>query len=134
MKWSDNIIIDLLFFTNLGFIADKLGNYKSMTIFVVALGGIAPFSVLWIFKDHQSRIPLQRNSSFHNLSSEESFESMNSVVERSYTFPLLVIFQLICFFSGTTITSTLDLCGLAICKKHGCDFGRQKLWGNYTND
>lgn len=127
-----------LFVSTLGFIGDKLGNYKAMTMFCVGLGGAAPFGILWLFKDHQNYVSFQQSNASHNLSSEDNhanyYEHVDVVAEQSYTFPLLVIFRLLCFFSATTSTSLLDACGLTICKKYDCDFGRQKLWGNNAHD
>ena len=132
--WCNTILSNLIFkfgFT-LGFIGDKLGNYKAMAMFCVAVGGAAPFGILWLFKDHQNYLSLQNNTEFQNTTRNDHPESAELIVNQSYTFPLLVIFRLMCFFSATTSVSLLDASGLTMCKKYNCDFGRQKLWGNYT--
>merc|ERR1711973_144629 len=105
-----------------GFIGDRLGNYKALTIISVVLAGVSPFGVLWLFNDHQSYCLL------NNIQSNSTDDWVDPG-QQAYTFPLLLFFRLLCFYSMTSATSLLDACAIAICKKERGDFGRQKLWG-----
>ena len=97
-----------------------MGNYKVLTISGVVLAGLSPFGILWLFNDHQS---------YHSADASNSTGDPVDPVERVYTFPLLLVFRLLCFYSETTTSSLLDASAIAICKTHNGDFGRQKLWG-----
>lgn len=46
----------------------------------------------------------------------------------TYIFPLLLIIRLLGFFLFDASQSLLDSCGMSMTKKHGGDFGRQKMW------
>ena len=114
-----------------GFLGDKLGNYKILAIFGVLVGGCMPFGILWLFMDHQNYISAQHDIIGLNNESFNSSVIIEPVIQQPYTFPLLVLFRLTCFYSSTSTISLIDACAMTICKKHNADFGRQKLWGNW---
>ena len=119
--------MSLLFSIFQGFLADKTGNYKMLLILSVLGCGFVPFGVLWLYQDHQSyqATPLFENDTDHSV-----LENMGVfVAERSYTFPLLVVFRIAGFIATDVMTTMLDVCGMTTAKKHGGDFARQKLWG-----
>ena len=128
---KENELIDYATFVlTLGFLGDKLGNYKILTISGVILGGTGPFGVLWLFNDHQHYKALQYNITGQNWTSDNSLPTMTPDVQQAHTFPLLVLFSLLNLYSGMSTFNLLDAYALTVCKKHGGDFGRQKLWGN----
>lgn len=109
-----------------GFISDKLGDYKILTIFGVILAGAGPFGILWLHYDHPSS--RQYIGSTDNSTLIYSLE-LKHATEQSYTFPLLMAFLLLGLYSATSNDTLLEAIGLVISKTHGADFARQKLWG-----
>ena len=114
-----------------GFIGDKLGNYKALVSFGVMVGASMPFGMLWLFIDHQNFLSAQQNMMTRNFTNYTETLRPGDI-QQPYTFPLLVFFRLMCFYSSTSTLSLLDACAMTMCKKHGGDFGRQKLWGNWS--
>ena len=114
-----------------GFITDKFGNIKTLLMISVVSLGFVPFGVLWLYQDHQS---YQETPLFDNDTDHSVLENMGVfVAERSYTFPLLVVFRLAGFIATDMMTTLLDVCGMNMSKKHNGDFARQKLWGKQNS-
>ena len=107
--------------------SDKLGDYKKMMIFGVILSGVVPFGILWLHYDHH--LPTPYNVTAVNSTTSDSLE-LAQAVEKSYTFPLLMLFVLVWLYSATSNDTLLEAIGLVVSKTQGADFARQKLWGN----
>ena len=117
--------------TTSGFISDRLGNYKRLTIIGVILTGIGPFGILWLYHDHQRYQSLnQYNTTAGNLTTGNYSQSTKPATEPAYTLPWMVFFLLMSLYCTTSNDTLLEVCGLSVCKKHDADFARQKLWGN----
>lgn len=116
-------------FMTVGFISDKLGDYKVLTIFGVILAGVGPLGILWLHYDHQRHQLLnQYNMTAENSTAIDSLQFTHAT-EYSYTFPLLMALLLIGLYSATSNDTLLEAIGLVLSKTHGADFARQKLWG-----
>jgi len=122
--WSPLISIAGSVFT--GFLGDKLGSYKGLTIFSVILAGFGPFGILWLHVDHQKFRMLSLNITDENATTEQT---ITTVAEQPHTLPLMLFFLLLGVYSTTSNDTLLEACGLTMCKKYGGDFARQKLWG-----
>ena len=116
------------FFVSAGFLGDKLGSYKGLTIFSVILAGFGPFGILWLHVDHHSFKAMSVNATGDNSTIESD---MTVAVEQPHTLPLMLFFLLLGMYSTTSNDTLLEACGLTMCKKYGGDFARQKLWGNF---
>lgn len=68
------------------------------------LGGVIYLPILWLQAQHQRDPTLD------------------------YIFPVLLITRLLGFLLFDASIAILDSCGLSMSKKHGGDFGRQKMW------
>ena len=68
------------------------------------MGGLVSLPVLWLNVQHQSDPTLD------------------------YIFPVLLVIRLLGFILFDASQSLLDSCGMSMAKKHGADFGRQKMW------
>lgn len=118
--------------TILGFLADKIGNYKSLIAIGLLMGGSVPFGLLWLYNDHRDSLMILNNTTLVNVTDDSSDPDENPV-EKSYTFPLLVFFRLMCFLTYDSTNTLLDACGLSMCKQYGGDFAQQKLWGKHID-
>ena len=116
-----------------GFLSDRLGDYKMLTMFGVLFAGAGPFGILWLYYDHQQYQPVdQLIVAPDNSTMIDSLESA-TFLEKPYTFPLMALFLLMGVFSETSNGTLLDAIGLAVSMQQGADFARQKLWGTYFN-
>ena len=98
------------------------------------MGGIAPFGMLWLHSDHRDYILNTNNSNFTSTIIDDEDPITDNPIgtepdPQPYTFPLLIFFRIICFLTFDSTNTLLDVCGLTMCKEHGGDFARQKLWG-----
>jgi len=112
-----------------GFVADKIGNYKTILTATLLLNAVTYLSVLWLESDHRSYSTSrfnQTNSSANN--SDLLVSTSSSVPQSSYTFPLLLVVRLLAFYTFDTTNFLLDSCSSTMCKKYGGDFGRQKMY------
>jgi hypothetical protein len=110
-----------------GFVADKIGNYKTVLIATLLLNAVTYLSVLWLELDHQSYSVGGSNQT--NSSANNSVVSTDSsITQSSYTFPILLVVRLLAFYAFDTTNFLLDSCSSTMCKKYGGDFGRQKMY------
>ena len=103
-----------------------MGDYKIITILGVTLSGVVPFGILWLHYDHH--LPTQYNVTAVNSTMSDSLE-FTQHIEKTYTFPLLMLFVLVWLYSATSNDTLLEAIGLVVSKTQGADFARQKLWG-----
>ena len=100
------------------------------------MAGAAPFGILWLFYDHErvSQSIELMNTTAANLTINDTLlaESSPSLEPHPYTYPIMVILLMMGVFSATSNTTLLDATAIAMSKKHGADFARQKLWGIFT--
>lgn len=116
-----------------GYVSDKLGNYKILTVLGVILAGTWPFGLLWLYHDHKlSQVPSQHSVVSENTTMILISESLVGA-ENAYTFPLMVILIMMGVLSSTSNVTLMDATGLAIAKKYSADFARQRLWGMFYN-
>ena len=120
--------------------ADKVGNYKIILICTVLLGGFVHLPVVWLIPKHQSQynynatncdLPENMQNSSSNATSFLENCSQQSKQE-NYVFPILMAIRILGFFAVDSTNTLLDSCGLAIAKKEGADFGRQKMFATCT--
>ena len=116
------------FFVSAGFLGDKLGSYKGLTILFVIISAIWPFGVLWLHVDHHHFKSLPLNATGENSTIESE---LTDAVEQPHTLPSMLFFILLGLFTATVNNTLFESCGLTMCRKYGGDFAKQKLWGNY---
>lgn len=109
----------------LGFIGDKIGNYKPIIIVTSLLSGFVQIPLLLLD-------PIQfeeRPSSNNSLSTEENSAPS---VQSSYAIPLMFVIRLLGFVGIDGTLSLLDASGIAMSKEFEGDFGRQKMWATIS--
>ena len=127
---------------SLGFLADKVGNYKIILICTVLLGGLIHLPVAWLMPKNQSNhyynatncdLPESMQNSSSNVTTFLENCSQNlQPIQEIYIFPILMAIRILGFFAVDSTNTLLDSCGLAIAKKEGADFGRQKMFATCT--
>ena len=114
-----------------------MGNYKIILMSTVLLGGFVHLPIAWLTPDQQQ---LQYNKTNCNSSENIVNETTDGTLpnceqhyEQSYyVFPVLMAIRILGFFAVDSTNTLLDSCGLAIAKKEGADFGRQKMFATCT--
>lgn len=119
----------------IGFLGDKFGNYKIILIFLMLLGGFSHWIIIWLPHDYEL---FRANKTFttdcSNISSDSSDDSLQCAESTSnaYAFPVLIIIRIFGYFAVDSANMLIDSSGLSLCKEHGGEFGKQKMWCNFA--
>ncbi len=118
-----------MFTCTAGFVADKIGNYKTILTITLLLSSLAFLPVLWLESDRRNNDDI-RNNQTSNCSADATNlpATASSVLQITYTFPILLVVRLLGFYAFDTTNFLLDACCLTMTKKHGGDFARQKMF------
>lgn len=101
----------------------------------VLFGGAVHLPMLWLMADRRY-LEVNVNKppdGFVNESAEGNYSQTNKPSDESdlqydYTFPVLLMMRIFGFFAMDTTNMLLDSCGMAMSKKFGGEFGKQKMF------
>ena len=107
--------------------ADKIGNYKTILTIALLSSSLAFLPVLWLESDRRNNEDIRNNQT--NCSADSKvYVSTSSVLQSTYTFPILLVVRLLGFYCFDATNFLLDACCLTMTRKHGGDFARQKMF------
>lgn len=118
----------------LGFLADKLGNYKIILMIYIFLAGFTMWSIIWLPHDYENFLmTVNQNNNYSSNISKRHIENIEeSFSPNAFTFPVLFIIRMLGFFLMDSTNMLMDSCGLALCKKHNGNIGQQKMWSPFS--
>lgn len=114
-----------------GFVADKLGIYKAIIITGSLFLGFVHLPMLWLESVHRSQqhVVVEHNESIQLAANTTQ---LPSALPSEYIFPILLLIRILGYMGMDASLILLDAAGLAMTKKHGGDFGKQKMWSTLS--
>lgn len=101
----------------------------------ILLGGTVHLPILWLMADRRyleanytRTLDESANATFEANSTDGNQLAEKYNLQYNYTFPVLLVIRIFGFFAMDTTNMLLDSCGMAMTKKFGGEFGKQKMF------